>query len=57
LQPVSFKSGPIIIRKYSCIDFHIKRKPVVESQRIFPVALGVSLVLGVLILWRIRKRA
>ncbi len=38
------------------IDFHIKRKPVVESQRILPVAFGVPLMLGVLILWRIRKR-
>jgi len=39
------------------IDFHIKRKPVVESQRILPIAIGVPLILGMLTLWRIRKRA
>jgi hypothetical protein len=50
------RSTPHIITS-PFIDFHVKRKPVVESQRILPVALGVPLVLGVLILWRIRKRA
>jgi hypothetical protein len=39
------------------VDFHVKRKPVVESQRILPIAISAPLVLGVLTLWRIRKRA
>jgi hypothetical protein len=39
------------------IDFHVKRKPVVESRRILPIAIGVPLFLGTLTLWRIRERA
>jgi hypothetical protein len=38
------------------VDFHVKRKPVVESTRILPVAFGVPACLGVLMLWRIRRR-
>lgn len=49
------RSTPHIITS-PFIDFHVKRKPVVESQRILPIAFGVPLVFGVLILWRIRKR-
>jgi hypothetical protein len=37
-------------------DFHVERKPVVESQRILPVAFGVPLLLAVPLLWR-RRRA
>lgn len=38
------------------IDFHVKRKPVVESRRILPVAFGVPLLIGALLLWRMRRR-
>src|ERR1700687_518344 len=36
------------------VDFHVKRKPVVESRRILPVAFGVPLILAIVMLWRIR---
>lgn len=49
------RSTPHIITS-PFIDFHVKRKPVVESQRILPVAFGVPLVLGGLALWRVRRR-
>jgi hypothetical protein len=39
------------------IDFHVYRKPVVESRRILPIAIGAPLILGALTLWRIRDRA
>jgi hypothetical protein len=38
------------------IDFHVRRKPVVESRRILPVALGVPLAVGGLLAWRLRRR-
>lgn len=38
------------------IDFHVRQKPVVESARILPVALGVPLALGGLLGWRLRRR-
>ena len=38
------------------VDFHVKRKPVVESRRILPVAFGVPLAIGLLMLWRLRRR-
>jgi hypothetical protein len=38
------------------IDFRVRQKPVVESQRILPVALCVPLVLGGLLAWRLRRR-
>lgn len=38
------------------IDFHVKRKPVVESRRILPVAFGMPLLIGALLLWRMRRR-
>jgi hypothetical protein len=37
------------------IDFHVKRKPVVESQRVLPVAFGVPLVIGAAMLVRRRR--
>ena len=49
------RSAPHIITS-PFIDFHVKRKPVVESPRILPVAFGLPLALGVLTLWRIRRR-
>lgn len=36
-------------------DFHVKRKPVVESKRILPVAFGVPALLGLVMLWRLRR--
>jgi hypothetical protein len=33
-------------------DFTVRQKPVVESQRVLPVALGIPLVLGGLLTWR-----
>jgi hypothetical protein len=40
------------------VDFHVERKPVVESRRILPVALGVPLLLfGLLVLRRVRNRS
>ena len=38
------------------IDFRVTQKPVVESRRILPVALGVPLALGGLLAWRLRRR-
>jgi hypothetical protein len=38
------------------IDFRVRRKPVVESRRILPVALGVPLAVGGLLAWRLRRR-
>lgn len=38
------------------LDFHVRRKSVVESQRILPVAFGVPGLIGVAILWRLRRR-
>ena len=38
------------------VDFHVARKPVVESRRILPVAFGVPLLLACVFLWRRRSR-
>lgn len=38
------------------IDFRVKQKPVVESTRILPVALGIPLLLGGALGWRLRRR-
>lgn len=37
-------------------DFTVRRKPVVESQRVLPVALGIPLLLGAATIWRRRRR-
>lgn len=37
------------------LDFAVRQKPVVESQRVFPVALGIPLLLGVALLWQVRR--
>lgn len=37
-------------------DFHVKRKPTVESKRILPVALGMPLLLAAFVGWRLRRR-
>lgn len=36
-------------------DFTVRQKPVVESQRVLPVALGLPLLIGGAILWRRRR--
>lgn len=38
-------------------DFHVQEKPVIESGRVLPVAFGVPLLLGGLLVWRIRRRS
>lgn len=38
------------------VEFAVRRKPVVESQRVLPIAIGVPLGIVGLILWR-RRRA
>jgi hypothetical protein len=38
------------------IDFHVQEKPVIASSRVLPVAIGVPLLLGGLLAWRIRRR-
>lgn len=35
-------------------DFTVRQKPVVESQRVLPVAIGIPLLLGATMLWRVR---
>lgn len=37
-------------------DFKVRPKPVVESQRVLPVAFGLPLVVGIAMVWRRRKR-
>ena len=37
-------------------DFTVRQKPVVESQRVLPVSLGMPLLIGAAMLWRIRRR-
>lgn len=37
-------------------DFTVRQKPVVESQRILPVALGLPLLIAAAMLWRRRRR-
>jgi hypothetical protein len=36
-------------------DFTVRKKPVVESQRVFPVALGLPLLIAGVIVWRRRR--
>jgi len=38
------------------LDFTVLRKPVVESGRVLPVALGMPFLLGLVLLWRWRRR-
>jgi hypothetical protein len=37
------------------VDFSVRRRPVVESQRVLPVAFGLPLLLGGAMLWRSRR--
>jgi hypothetical protein len=38
------------------VDFTVRQKPVVESRRVLPVALGLPLLLGIGMLWTRRGR-
>lgn len=38
------------------VDFTVRQKPVVESQRVLPVALGLPLFIGAGMLWRGKRR-
>ena len=48
------RGAPHVITS-SFADFHVERKPVVESQRILPVAFGVPLLLAGLLFVRRRR--
>jgi hypothetical protein len=37
-------------------NFAVRQKPVVESNRVLPIALGLPLFIGVVMLWRRRRR-
>ena len=37
-------------------EFTVRQKPVVESQRVLPVVLGMPLLIGIAMLWRGRRR-
>ncbi len=37
-------------------DFYVRQKPVVESQRVLPVAFGLPLLIGAAMVWRRRRR-
>lgn len=37
-------------------DFTVREKPVVQSERVLPVAVGIPLLLGTLLFWRWRRR-
>jgi hypothetical protein len=39
----------------SFADFTVRQKPVVESQRVLPVALGIPLLLGAAMVWQRRR--
>jgi hypothetical protein len=38
------------------VDLTVRQKPVVESQRVLPVTLGLPLLIGGAMLWRRRRR-
>ncbi len=50
ISAVDREAGGLITSPF--VEFAVRRKPVVESQRILPVALGIPLVIAGLILWR-----
>lgn len=37
------------------VDFSVRQKPVVESQRVLPVALGIPFLLGLGLVWQVRR--
>ncbi len=56
ISAVDRETGHVMTSPF--VDFQVRRKPVVESQRILPVAFGIpALVLGMLAWRRYRGRA
>jgi hypothetical protein len=56
ISAVDRETGHVMTSPF--VDFQVRRKPVVESGRILPVAFGIpALVLGVLAWRRYRGRA
>lgn len=39
----------------SFVSFSVLPKPVVESSRILPIALGIPIAIGTLLIWRLRR--
>jgi hypothetical protein len=51
------ENGSASIVSSPFVDFQVERKPVVESRRVLPVALGVPIALALVLLWvRARTR-
>lgn len=50
ISAVNREAGGLIASPF--VEFAVRRKPVVESQRILPVAFGIPLAIAGLILWR-----
>ena len=51
------ENGSASIVSSPFVDFRVERKPVVESRRVLPVALGVPIALALVLLWvRARTR-
>jgi hypothetical protein len=53
VSAVSRDSTEIVASPFS--DFVVRQKPVVESERVLPVALGVPILLAGAMLWRRRR--
>lgn len=54
ISAVARDTGAIITSPF--VDFHVRQKPVVESNRILPVAFGVPALIGTVMVWRLRRR-
>lgn len=54
VSAVSRDSAGLVASPFA--DFTVRQKPVVESRRVLPVALGLPLLIGGAMLWRRRRR-
>ncbi|MFZ5790151.1 MAG: hypothetical protein ACOY3L_05580 [Pseudomonadota bacterium] len=54
VSAVSRAGGELVPSQFA--DFSVRQKPVVESRRVLPVALGVPAILGLAILLSLRRR-
>ncbi|MCL5965898.1 MAG: hypothetical protein M1550_01535 [Deltaproteobacteria bacterium] len=54
ISAVARGAGRIVTSPFA--DFHVRRKPVVESRRILPVAFGIPLAMGGLVAFRLVRR-
>lgn len=54
VSAVSRKAAGLVASPFA--DFTVRQKPVVESRRVLPVALGLPLAIGGAMLWRRRRR-